>query len=409
MTQATSYPKSKIKVLLLENLHETARLAFERDGLVVESLPGALGEAELAEKLADVHLVGIRSKTNITERALDSAGRLLAVGAFCIGTNQIDLEAARRRGIPVFNAPFSNTRSVAEMVLSHVIALSRRVADHVRDMHAGVWNKTASGCFEVRGKTLGIVGYGRIGHQVGILAESLGMSVIYYDIEKQLPLGNNREVGSLDEVLEGADFVTLHVPGTDETKNMMTAARIAQMRKGAYLINLARGSVVDVDALAAALKSGHLAGAAIDVFPKEPKGNGPGFESALRGLGNVILTPHVGGSTQEAQANIGREVSGRLLEFLNAGMTAGAVNFPQISAPPLPGQHRILNVHKNVPGVLSALNGIISTVGANVSGQVLATDREIGYMVMDIDQALSLEVMERVKALDTSIRTRILY
>ncbi len=409
MTAETSFPKNKIKVLLLENIHETARSIFRSEGLDLEVLPGAMGEAELIEKIRDVHLIGIRSKTNITEPVLDAAKRLLGIGCFCIGTNQVALEAAHQRAIPVFNAPFSNTRSVAELVISDIVALSRHIPDHVRDMHAGEWNKTASGCFEVRGKTLGIIGYGRIGRQVGVLAESMGLRVLFHDIEAQLPMGNNRFVPELGQLLAESDFVSLHVPATEETKNMMTAERIAQMKKGSYLLNLARGSVVDIPALAEALRGEHLAGAAIDVFPKEPRGNGPGFESELRGLKNVILTPHVGGSTQEAQENIGREVGARLTEFLNAGISTGAVNFPEIGQPVSPGRHRILNVHKNVPGVLSQINSIVSESKANVATQVLATDPEIGYLIMDLDRDLSDEVMEKVKALPTSIRTRILY
>jgi D-3-phosphoglycerate dehydrogenase len=354
-------------------------------------------------------MIGIRSKTNITPAVLENAHRLLAVGCFCIGTNQVALDVAHLRGIPVFNAPFSNTRSVAELVISHIVALARHIPDHVREMHQGVWNKSASGRFEVRGKTLGIVGYGRIGRQVGVLAESMGLTVKFFDIEAQLPMGNNHSVGSLEELLSVSDFVSLHVPATDDTYEMMTEERIRQMKPGSYLLNLARGSVVVIPALAQALKEGHLKGAAIDVFPKEPRGNGDGFESELVGLKNVILTPHVGGSTQEAQANIGTEVGGRLLEYLNAGITSGAVNFPQVSVPPMPGKHRILNVHKNVPGVLTAINGIISATRANVSAQVLATDPEIGYLVMDLDGDVSGEVKEKVKQLDTSIRTRILY
>jgi len=405
----TSYPKNKIKVLLLENIHESGRALFRADGLDLEVLSGALGEEELRERISDVHIIGIRSKTNITASVLEKADRLLAIGCFCIGTNQVDLEAAKRRGIPVFNAPFSNTRSVAELVISDVVALARHIPDNIRDMHRGVWQKSATGSFEVRGKSLGIVGYGRIGRQVGVLAEAMGMKVSYYDIEQQLPMGNNKPILDLDVLLAESDFVTLHVPETDETKNLMSRERIAKMKKGAYLLNLARGTVVDIPALAEALKSGHLAGAAIDVFPKEPKGNGPGFESELVGLKNVILTPHIGGSTEEAQYNIGLEVAGRLLDFLNAGMTTGAVNFPQIGQPLLPGKHRILNVHKNVPGVLTAINGIVSATKANVAAQVLATDPILGYLVMDLDRELSEEVKEQVKSLDTSIRTRILY
>lgn len=405
----TSYPKNKIKVLLLENIHESGRALFRADGLDLEVLPGALGEDELRERIADVHMIGIRSKTNITESVLEKADRLLAIGCFCIGTNQVALEAAKLRGVPVFNAPFSNTRSVAELVISHIVSLARHIPDNIRDMHQGVWQKSATGSFEVRGKTVGIIGYGRIGRQVGVLAEAMGMKVLYFDVEQQLPMGNNKPILELNALLAESDFVTLHVPETDETKNLMSRARIESMKKGSYLLNLARGTVVDIPALANALKSGHLAGAAIDVFPSEPKGNGPGFQSELVGIPNVILTPHIGGSTEEAQYNIGLEVGGRLLEFLNAGMTTGAANFPQIGQPLIKGKHRILNVHKNVPGVLTAINGIVSATKANVSAQVLATDPAVGYLVMDLDRELSEEVKEQVKALDTSIRTRILY
>lgn len=409
MTQSTSFPKNKIKVLLLENIHETARSIFRAQGFDMEVLAGALSEEQLVEKIKDVHIVGLRSKTNITEPVLAAAERLLAIGCFCIGTNQVDLKGANRRGIPVFNAPFSNTRSVAELVISHIVSLARHVPDQIREMHAGIWNKSAAGSFEVRGKTLGIIGYGRIGRQVGVLAEAMGLRVLFHDVEQQLPMGNNRFVPVLEDLLRESDFVSLHVPATEETKNMMTAERIAQMKKGASLLNLARGSVVDIPALAEALKSGHLAGAAVDVFPVEPADNGPGFESELRGLRNVILSPHVGGSTQEAQENIGREVGGRLVEFLNGGMTTGAVNFPEVGQAPLPGHHRILNVHRNVPGVLTAINSIMSESNANVAAQVLATDATIGYIVMDLDRSVSDEVKKKIVALDTSIRTRILY
>lgn len=409
MTQATSFPKSKIKVLLFENIHETARAIFRSEGLDLEVLSGSMSEAELIKKIADVHLVGIRSKTNLTEPVLEAARRLLGIGCFCIGTNQVDLDGAHRRGIPVFNAPFSNTRSVAELVISDVVALARHIPDHVRDMHQGVWNKSAAGCNEVRGKTLGIVGYGRIGRQVGVLAESMGLNVIFNDIEQQLPMGNNTFVPELSDLLARSDFVTLHVPATQETYGMMTRERIFEIKKGGYLLNLARGSVVDIPALAEALEGGHLAGAAVDVFPAEPRENGPSFQSELCGLKNVILTPHVGGSTQEAQENIGREVGGRLVDWLNSGLTVGAVNFPQVGQAPVEGCHRILNVHHNVPGVLSAINSIMSESKANVAAQVLSTDREIGYLVMDLDRDLSDEVKAKIEALDTNIRTRILY
>ncbi len=405
----TSYPKHKIKVLLLESIHESAHELILGDGLHLETVPGALSEGELIERIADVHLVGLRSKTQITADVLRAAKKLLGVGCFCIGTNQVDLEVANGLGIPVFNAPFSNTRSVAELIIAEIVALSRRLGDRVQQMHTGNWQKGAKRSFEVRGKTLGIIGYGRIGRQVGVLAEAMGLRVVFFDIEQQLPMGNNRPLSSMDELLETSDFVTLHVPATEDTQRMIGAEQLAKMRKGSYLLNLSRGSVVDIDALALALREGALAGAAIDVFPAEPRENGPGFQSPLVGLENVILTPHVGGSTEEAQEAIGREVGARLLDFLNTGMTAGAVNFPHVTAPPVPGSHRILNVHKNVPGVLSNINSIVSSVRANVSGQVLATDSRIGYLVMDLDQNVSTEVKDRVKELDTSIRTRILY
>ncbi len=406
---ATSYPKNKIKVLLLESIHQSANEIILRDGLHLETVAGALDEAALIEKIQDVHLVGIRSKTTISGDVLRAGKKLLGVGCFCIGTNQVDLATANALGIPVFNAPFSNTRSVAELIISEIVALSRKLADNIRDMHSGVWKKSAKGSYEVRGKTLGIVGYGRIGRQVGVLAEAMGLRVLFYDTAAQLPMGNNRSVTTLDEVLRESDFVTLHVPAASDTKNMIGAEQIAMMKKGSYLLNLSRGTVVVIDALVKALQDGHLAGAAIDVFPSEPRENGPGFASSLVGLKNVILTPHVGGSTEEAQEAIGREVGARLLDFLNTGVSQGAVNFPQVSPAPLEGAHRILNVHRNVPGVLSNINSIVSNLKANVTGQVLATDPNIGYLVMDLDRNVSDEVMSQISALDTSIRTRILY
>lgn len=395
-------------MLLLEGIHESARELFEADGVNVELLPTALEPAELVERIQDVHLLGIRSKTQVSAEAIEAGRRLLGVGCFCIGTNQVDLSASHAQGIPVFNAPFSNTRSVAELVISEVIALSRQLADRSREMHAGQWQKSAKGSREVRGKTLGIIGYGRIGRQVGVLAEAMGMQVVFYDTAQQLPMGNNRPLADLERLLEQSDFVTLHVPASPETHMMISEAQLARMKPGAFLLNLSRGSVVDIEALAAALTQ-RLGGAAIDVFPSEPRSNGAGFESPLRGLKNVILTPHVGGSTLEAQEAIGREVATVLLKFLNSGATAGAVNFPQVDPPVQDGRHRILNVHKNVPGVLSNINRIISDVQANVEGQVLATDPEVGYLVMDLDTDVSEEVKAKVAALDTSIRTRILY
>jgi D-3-phosphoglycerate dehydrogenase / 2-oxoglutarate reductase len=409
MTNVTSYPKERIKVLLLENIHPSAAQLMSQDGLTVETQSAALGESELCQKIEEVHLLGIRSKTRVTPKVIDAGRRLLSVGCFCIGTNQVALEAAARRGVVVFNAPFSNTRSVAELVLCEIIALSRHLMDRSKGMHEGTWTKSATGSFEARGKTLGIVGYGHIGRQVGVLAEALGMQVSFYDIVQQLPMGNNREMGSLEELLSASDFVTLHVPATEQTRKMINAETIAQMKKGSRLLNLSRGNVVDIPALAEALRSGHLSGAAVDVFPSEPQSNKERFESPLQGLGNVILTPHVGGSTEEAQAAIGKEVAFALLKFLNSGSTLSAVNFPKVEPPPLRGRHRILNIHRNVPGVLSSINTIISELHANVESQILETNADVGYLVMDLDRDVSDEVRARVSALETNIRTRILY
>jgi D-3-phosphoglycerate dehydrogenase / 2-oxoglutarate reductase len=405
----TSFPKNRIKVLLLEGIHTSAHELVEREGFQLEFSKAAPSEQELVEKIASVHVLGIRSKTELTDRVLEAGKKLLSIGCFCIGTNQVDLASAKRHGIPVFNAPFSNTRSVAELVMAEVIMLSRCLGDRVGEMHRGVWRKVAGGSYEVRGKTLGIVGYGHIGTQVGILAEALGMRVLFYDIAPRLPIGNNAAVETLQTLLAQSDFVTLHVPATQQTHRMIGAQEVAAMRPGAFLLNLSRGSVVDVAAVAEALRSGHLAGAAVDVFPEEPKHNDEPFASELQGLPNVVLTPHVGGSTEEAQAAIGREVMGALIRFVNTGSTTGAVNFPLVEPPPLLGRHRILNVHRNVPGVLSRINGIVSEVSANVESQVLATDPTIGYLVMDLNRHVSEDVRAQVAALDTSIRTRILF
>ncbi|MCA1825486.1 MAG: phosphoglycerate dehydrogenase [Myxococcales bacterium] len=406
---ATSFPVDQIKVLLLENVHATAHEVIRAEGFQLEILAGALKEAELAVRLRDVHVLGIRSKTRVTEKALAEARRLLAVGCFCIGTNQVDLAAANQRGIPVFNAPFSNTRSVAELVIAEIIALARQLGDRSREVHEGLWRKVAAGSYEVRGKTLGIVGYGHIGSQVGVLAEALGMKVIFYDTGSKLPMGNNTPCASLGDVLRRADFVTLHVPLTPRTRDMIGAAEIASMRKGSYLLNLSRGTVVVLPALAEALREGRLAGAAIDVYPEEPETNSEGFVTPLRGLPNVILTPHVGGSTTEAQAAIGREVGSTLVKFVNTGATMGAVNFPQVELAPVKNTHRILNVHRNVPGVLRDINRIVSEHNANIHSQVLSTDATVGYLIMDLDQDVSNEVKKAIGDLPTSIKTRILY
>jgi D-3-phosphoglycerate dehydrogenase / 2-oxoglutarate reductase len=405
----TSFPKDRIKVLLLENIHPSAHEIFRSETFHLETLPTALAEDELAARIEDVHVIGIRSKTRVTDRVLAGARRLLSVGCFCIGTNQVDLASANRRGIPVFNAPFSNTRSVAELIVAEVVMLSRNLSDRVREMHVGQWRKVATGSYEIRGKTLGIVGYGHIGRQVGVLAEAVGMRVLFFDIAARLPMGNNHSTKTLDELLGQSDFVTLHVPETPQTRGMLGAREIAAMRPGGSLLNASRGTVVDIGALAGALKAGHLGGAAIDVFPEEPEKNSDGFQSPLRGLSNVIITPHIGGSTAEAQEAIGREVGNALTHFVNAGVTTGAVNFPQVDAAPTPNKHRILNVHKNVPGVLRDINRIVSEKGANIAGQVLATDPDIGYLVMDLDQDVSHDVKNAIAALDVNIKTRILY
>lgn len=409
MSQVTSFPKAEIKILLLENVHPVAAEAFRAEGFQVEALKTALPEAELVQRAQDVHILGIRSKTQVTPPVLENARRLLSVGAFCIGTNQIATAKANHRGVPVFNAPFSNTRSVAELILAEIVMLSRRLGDRSREVHEGRWNKVAVGSHEVRGKTIGIVGYGHIGTQIGVLAEAFGMHVVFFDIIAKLPMGNNRTMATLDELLAVSDFVTLHVPETPQTKNMIGHAELAKMKPGACLLNASRGTVVEIEPLAAAIKAGHVGGAAVDVYPDEPESNSDGFASPLRGLSNVILTPHIGGSTEEAQEAIGREVSAALIKYINTGATTGAVNFPHIEVPIARGAHRILNVHKNVPGVLRDINRIVSDHNANIRAQVLSTDPDIGYLVMDLDQDVSQDVKKAVAALSTSIKTRILF
>jgi D-3-phosphoglycerate dehydrogenase len=414
MTQAISTPDSaatqlKLKVLLLENIHESANELLGERGFQVERASSALPESELKRRVADVQVLGIRSKTQITAAVLAEARHLIAVGCFCIGTNQVDLVTANRRGVPVFNAPFSNTRSVAEMILSEIVMLARQLGDRSREVHEGRWRKVSVGSLEVRGKTLGIVGYGHIGRQVGVLCESLGMRIVFYDRATKLPMGNNKSCTSLGELLAESDFVTLHVPATKETHNMIGANELAQMKAGGYILNASRGTVVQIPALVEALKSGHLAGAAVDVYPEEPESNVDTFKSDLQGLSNVVLTPHIGGSTGEAQASIGREVATSLIRFAETGATVGAVNFPQIEMPQDEGTVRLLNVHRNVPGVLRDVNRIVSERQANIHSQLLSTDAEIGYLIMDLDQDVSHDVYESIAALGTSIRTRIVY
>ena len=399
--------KRPLKVLLLENVHASAHELFGAAGFEVEVLSHALPPEALAGKLAGFDILGIRSKTRVTAAVLAEAP-LLAVGCFCIGTNQVDVGVANARGIPVFNAPFSNTRSVAELMIAEIISLARQLGDRSREVHEGRWRKVARQCYEIREKVLGIVGYGHIGRQLGVVAEGLGMRVLFYDHTPKLPMGNNVAVASLAELLSRADFVSLHVPETPQTKEMVGAKELALMRKGSYLLNASRGSVVVIPALAAALRSGHLAGAAIDVHPEEPEADGDGFATPLQKLPNVILTPHIGGSTSEAQAAIGREVASALTKFVTTGSTTGTVNFPVVEVAQLAGTRRILNVHRNVPGVLRDINRIVSDADANIRSQALATDPSIGYLVMDIDHDVSTEVYEGIARLETSIRTRIL-
>jgi D-3-phosphoglycerate dehydrogenase len=409
----TSLDKGKIKILLLEGVHPSAVDAFRRDGYTnIEEHTKSLADARLAASLRDAYMIGIRSATHLTAKLFEHAPRLIAIGCFCIGTNQVDLDAATERGIPVFNAPFSNTRSVAELVLAEIIMLLRGIPHRNASAHRGVWVKSAAGSHEVRGKCLGIVGYGHIGTQIGLLAEALGMQVIYYDIETKLALGNARAVPSLDTLLEMADLVTLHVPETLQTHRMISAPQLSRMKPGAHLINASRGTVVDIDALAEALSSKHLAGAGMDVFPSEPRTSGDEFVSPLRGMDNVLLTPHVGGSTEEAQQNIGLEVAEKLIKYSDNGSTISAVNFPEVALPEHPGKHRLLHIHRNQPGVLSAINAVFSGEKINIAGQYLQTNASIGYVVIDVEtgeRAASLKVKRKLEEVPGTIRTRILY
>ena len=412
MNAALSFPKDKIKVLLLEGIHESGVALFEAAGYTnVTRLTKALDGAELREALQGVHIVGIRSRTKLTEEVFEAADRLIAVGCFSVGTNQVNLNAARARGIPVFNAPFSNTRSVAELVIGEIVMLLRRIFSRSVSAHEGGWDKSATDSLEVRGKTLGIVGYGNIGSQLSTLAEGIGMKVIFFDITDKLRHGNTEPCATLDELLGQADVVSLHVPETPQTKNMMGEAQFKAMKKGAYFINNARGTVVDLDALARALKDKHLRGAAVDVFPKEPAGNADKFVSPLQGLENVILTPHIGGSTEEAQERIGAEVARKLIDYSDIGSTAGAVNFPQVQLPPRPTGTRYMHVHRNVPGMMVKLNNIFSNRGMDIASQFLQTDGEVGYVVIEADGTREdcEQVLEEIRALEGTLRARIIY
>ena len=407
---ALSLQKDKIRFLLLEGLHENALKVLEGAGYSnIEYLSHALDEEELIEKIKDAHFIGIRSRTQLTRQVLEKAEKLIGIGCFCIGTNQVDLEAAREMGIPVFNAPYSNTRSVAELVLAEAIMLYRGIPEKNATVHRGGWGKSAKNSHEVRGKTIGIVGYGSIGSQLSVLAESFGMKVIYHDVVTKLPLGNAVQVGSLEELLSTADIVTLHVPDVPSTRYMMGAEQFALMKEGSYFINAARGTCVEIDDLAAVIESGKVLGAAIDVFPKEPKSADQEFESPLRKFDNVILTPHIGGSTQEAQENIGLEVAEKFVKYSDQGDTATAVNFPEVSIPFKEGSHRLLHIHKNVPGVLSQINRLFAEAGINILAQSLMTEGDVGYLVMDVDYNDSTAALDQLKDVEETIRVRILF
>ena len=408
--QKLSFDKRRIKFLFLEGIHQKAVEALEAAGYTnIKSLPKSLAGDALKAALKDVHFLGIRSRTEMTEEMLAAAPKLAAIGCFCIGTNQVDLTAAAKRGIAVFNAPYSNTRSVAELVIGEIIMLLRGIPEKNALVHRGGWSKSAEGSVEVRGKTLGLIGYGHIGTQLGILAEHLGMRVIYYDIQGKLPLGNARPVAKLSQLLGEADVVSLHVPETASTKNLIGRAQLAQMKKGAVLVNAARGTVVDIDALAESLEKKHLGGAAIDVFPVEPKGNDEEFQSPLRKFDNVILTPHIGGSTIEAQANIGTEVAEKLTRYSDNGSTVTAVNFPEVTLPEHTGKCRLLHIHQNVPGVLASINERFGRHGVNISSQYLQTNEHIGYCVMDVDIAASKVAIDELQSVPGTIRARVLY
>lgn len=410
MEPTTSYPKDKINILFLENISEKAVKHFQELGYSsVKKLSGALSEKELIAAVENVHILGIRSKTRITDKVLAAATKLQAIGCFCIGTNQVDLKAATRRGVAVFNAPYSNTRSVAELVIALSVLLIRRIPDKNKAAHEGIWMKDAKGSFELRGKTLGIIGYGNIGSQVSVLAEAMGMRVLYYDTLTKLPLGNALPGRSLKDVVSQSDIVTLHVPDTTLTRNMINKQVLKQFKKGSILLNYARGEVVDLEELRKFLADGHLSGAAIDVFPWEPEKNGEHFDTPLRNLPNVILTPHIGGSTEEAQQNIGEDVSVKLSQYLEVGNSFGSHSVPPLGLPPQEGAHRILHIHRNVPGVLSAINTELSNHHINILGQYLKTNDEIGYVVLDVDKKLSGQAQKLLRGVKETIKARLLY
>ena len=407
---STSYPRSKIKILLLENISDSAVDEFKKSGYIeVRKLNGALTEEQIIKAVKGVHLIGIRSKTQITRNIIDAADKLLAVGCFCIGVNQVDLKAATDHGVAVFNAPYSNTRSVAELIIGLSVILIRKIAEKNTAAHKGVWLKDAKGSYELRGKTLGIIGYGNIGSQVSIMAEALGMHVIYYDVATKLPHGNAKQISDLKELVSNSNIVTLHVPANSSTRKMINAEVLRSFRKGSYLLNYSRGDVVDLTALKKALASGKLAGAAIDVFPNEPEKQGDKFQSDLQEMPNVILTPHIGGSTEEAQANIGLDVTAKLIKYLELGTSEGSHTVPPVSLPPQAGTHRILHIHRNIPGVLGEINSRLSSHGINIVGQYLNTNPEIGYVILDIESKLSKQAFELLKDVPGTVKVRMVY
>ncbi|MEP6788483.1 MAG: phosphoglycerate dehydrogenase [Acidobacteriota bacterium] len=410
MVNQTSYPRSKIKILLLENISDSAANELRESGYVdIQRVGGALSEAELVKAVKGVHLIGIRSKTQITKNVIDAADKLLAIGAFGIGVNQIDLKAATQKGVAIFNAPYSNTRSVAELVIGLCVMLIRKISDKNAAAHRGEWMKEATGSFELRGKTLGIIGYGNIGSQVSNMAEAMGMQVVYYDIATKLPLGNAKQIRDIKELLKSSNIVTLHVPSDPTTRNLINAETLKHMPKGSILLNYSRGDVVDLDALKKAIKTGKIAGAAVDVFPEEPEKNGDAFSTVLQNLPNVILTPHIGGSTEEAQANIGLDVTAKLIKYLELGTSEGSHTVPPVSLPPQAGTHRILHIHKNVPGVLGEINSRLSKRGINITSQYLKTNDDIGYVILDVDTKMSKEAFEILKDIKGTIKTRMIY
>lgn len=409
MAKQLSFPKNQIRVLLLENIHRNAVKIFEQEAYIIETVKGALPEAELTEKIKEVHILGIRSKTQLTDEVLRHAQKLLCIGTYCIGTNQIDLKQAAHQGIAVFNAPYSNTRSVVELALGEMLMLIRNVATKSNLLHQGIWDKSAANSFEVRGKTLGIVGYGNIGAQLSVLAESLGMQVCYFDIVDRLALGNARKCNSLQELLQQADVVSLHVDGRESNTHLISARELEWMKPGVIFLNLSRGHIVDLPALKQAIESGKIAGCGIDVYPYEPVHNAEPFECELRGLPNTLLTPHIGGSTEEAQANIGEFVSHKIIQFVNKGDTYGAVNFPEVQLPTFEHGHRMLHVHKNVPGILAQINTLFAKYGANIQAQYLKTLDEVGYVITDIATNYHPDMIEALKSIEHTIRLRILY